>query len=280
MYQDYFVSCEWLNENRENNNIIILDVTMPPPTQPMDCEQLWRDCHIPCAQYFNQDVIADTQSTSLPHMLPSAEFFAQHVSKMGIDNQTIVVLYDQGNMFSAPRAWWTFTTMGCQHVRILNGGLSAWKQAGYPVESGNVSTPASKTFIPQLHKENVISKDDVLALIDDPEIQIIDARSADRFNAQAPEPRPGLEMGHIPHSKNVPWNTLIENGHYKNPAQLKAIFEQQGVSLSKYLVTSCGSGMTAAVLFLGLRLIGHQNIRLYDGSWAEWGSDKKNPIEK
>ncbi len=278
MYRDYFVTPDWLHTHLHDDNLVVLDVSKAPPAQPADCYRLWLERHIPGAHYFDQDKVADTASP-LPHMLPSPDTFAQAAGALGIDNDTTVIIYDQGNLFSAPRAWWTLKTFGVKNLRILQGGLSGWINAGYATESDETTHPVPKTFAPEFQRHNAVNKDDVLLAITDPEIQIVDARSADRFQALTPDPRPGVRAGHIPGSCNVPWNTLVENGMYKTPTQIQQLFRDAGVDLSKYLVVSCGSGMTAAVLLLALTLIGHQNVRLYDGSWAEWGGSGILPIE-
>lgn len=278
MYNDYFVTPEWLNSHLFDDNIIVLDASSPPPTAPYDCRQQYLSEHIPNAQFFHQDEIAD-KSCDLPHMLPNAEVFSQAVSAMGIGNDTQVIIYSQNNLFSSPRAWWTFTTMGCKNVKILAGGIDAWKKAGFDLQSGEVTAPVAKQFHATRKGSNALNQNQVLDIVNEGKVQIIDARAAPRFLAQAPEPRPGLRMGHIPGSKNVPWDLLVENGEFKSPEQLKAIFTQQGVDIHAPSVTTCGSGMTAAVVLMALTLLGNPNVRLYDGSWAQWGQDNGFPIE-
>ncbi|MDD9338518.1 MAG: 3-mercaptopyruvate sulfurtransferase [Providencia heimbachae] len=278
MYNDYFVTPQWLNTHLFDANIIVLDASSPPPTAPYDCYQKYLEEHIPSAQFFNQDEVAD-KSCDLPHMLPDAKTVNQAVGAMGIDNHSQVIIYAQNNLFSAPRAWWTFTTMGCKNVKILAGGIEAWKAAGFEIQSGNVTPPAAKTFNATRKDSNALNQNQVLEIVKQGNIQIIDARAAPRFLAQAPEPRPGLRMGHIPGSKNVPWDLLVQQGEFKSPEQLKAIFAQQGVDIHAPSVTTCGSGMTAAVVLMALTLLGNTNVRLYDGSWAQWGQDNGLPIE-
>lgn len=278
MYNDYFVTPQWLNTHLSDGNIIVLDASSPPPTAPYDCRQRYLEEHIPNAQFFHQDEIAD-KTCDLPHMLPSAEVFSQAVGAMGIDNDTQVIIYSQNNLFSSPRAWWTFTTMGCKNVKILSGGIDAWKAAGFAIQSGEVIAPTHKQFKASRKGTNALDQQQVLQIINEGQIQIIDARAAPRFLAQAPEPRPGLRMGHIPGSKNVPWDLLVANGEFKSPEDLKAIFAEQGVDIQAPSMTTCGSGMTAAVVLMALTLLGNTNVRLYDGSWAQWGQDNGLPIE-
>lgn len=278
MYDAHFVTPKWLHDHLSDPNLIVLDASSPPPTAPYDCRQRWLEEHIPTAQFFNQDEVADT-SIDLPHMLPDADTFSHAVGKMGIGNDSQVVIYAQNNLFSAPRAWWTFTTMGHKNVKILAGGIDAWKAAGFTTESGEVTPPPAQNYAANRHDTNVLNQTQVLELVKQGQVQIIDARAAARFLAQAPEPRPGLRMGHIPNSKNMPWDFLVENGEFKSPEQLKALFAEQGIDIHAPSVTTCGSGMTAAVVLMALTLLGNTHVRLYDGSWAEWGQDNGLPIE-
>ncbi|MGV7961552.1 3-mercaptopyruvate sulfurtransferase [Photorhabdus tasmaniensis] len=278
MNNAYFVSPQWLQDHLDDENLVIIDATAPPPPQQIDCHQLWLNTHIPGAQFFDLDKIANHQS-GLPHMLPDPQTFSQAVGEMGISENHLVVVYDQGNMFSAPRAWWTFKVFGSRNVRILAGGLQGWQQAGFPTESGEV-TCNSQVFNTNFNAGKVKSLKQILDSLNDPQAEIIDARAMDRFQAKAPEPRPGLKMGHIPGSKNVPWTMLVENGHFKSETEIADIFLKQGIDLNKPVIASCGSGMTAAVLILGLDIIGKKETYLYDGSWAEWGADDTLPLEQ
>ncbi|MCC8365913.1 3-mercaptopyruvate sulfurtransferase [Xenorhabdus sp. PB61.4] len=280
MNSQYFVTPQWLSEHLNDENVVVIDASAPMPTESIDYQQKWLEKHIPGSGFFDLDKIADLQSP-LPHMLPAPETFQKAVSEMGISENHLIVIYDQGNMFSAPRAWWTFKTFGAKNIRILEGGLQGWQRAGYPTESGEVSHHA-QVFNIHFSPEHVISRQQILDILHNEEekTQVVDARSVERFQARAPEPRPGLRMGHVPGSKNVPWTALLENGHYKSPDEIKLIFKQQGVDLGQPIITSCGSGMTAAVLVLGLDIIGHKKAALYDGSWAEWGADNNLPLEK
>ncbi|SFU64212.1 3-mercaptopyruvate sulfurtransferase [Xenorhabdus koppenhoeferi] len=279
MKNEYFVSPQWLNEHLHDENVVIVDASAPMPTQSIDYYQLWLEEHIPGAQFFDLDKVANLQ-TNLPHMLPEPEIFRQAVNKMGISENHLVVIYDQGNMFSAPRAWWTFKIFGAHHIRILEGGLQGWQQSGYPTESGKVAR-SPEVFNVQFTPEKVCSQAQILvALHNNVPVQFIDARAEDRFQAKVPEPRPGLRMGHLPGAKNVPWTALIDNGLYKSVEEITAIFRKQGVNLDQPIITSCGSGMTAAVLVLSLDMIGHKEVKLYDGSWAEWGADDSLPLGK
>ncbi|MEQ4622620.1 3-mercaptopyruvate sulfurtransferase [Providencia vermicola] len=279
MYDAYFVTPHWLHDHLSDTNLIVLDASSPPPTAPYDCRQRWLEEHIPHAQFFNQDEVADTR-IALPHMLPDETTFSQAVGKMGINNDTQVIIYAQNNLFSTPRAWWTFTTMGHKNVKILAGGIDAWKAAGFETQTGEVIPPTPQTYTAKCQRENVLNQAQVLELVEEQkQVQIIDARAAARFLAQAPEPRPGLRMGHIPGSKNMPWDLLVDKGEFKSETELKALFAKQGIDIHAPSVTTCGSGMTAAVVLMALTLLGNTNVSLYDGSWAEWGQDNGLPIE-
>lgn len=279
MEYDYFVTPQWLFEHQNDSDLVILDVSAPMPTQDINYPARYLERHIPRAHFFNLDEIAD-KTTSLPHMLPSDELFSDTLTQLGISNTTTVILYDAGNLFSTPRGWWTLTTLGCQNVRILAGGLQAWIDAGFDTQKGHVTaTPATSPFVVERHTQRYADKQQLLDNLNTKQKQMIDARSADRFYGRAPEPRPGLRSGHIPGSKNVPWNELVVDGQLKDKIELKQIFEHAGVDLSQPIIVTCGSGMTAAVLFLALTVLGCQSIALYDGSWAQWGAESALPCE-
>ncbi|QBY43014.1 3-mercaptopyruvate sulfurtransferase [Arsenophonus nasoniae] len=278
MYEAFFVNPQWLHQHLTNENIILVNASAPPPTDPTDYQQRYYQEHIPGAQFFNLDIVAD-QSNNLPHMLPDEITFTHAVEQLGISNHHQVVIYDQGALFSAPRAWWTFKTFGCNNVKILTGGLHGWKKAGYLLDSGMPTVRQRQHFAAKCIPDQALSQQQVLALLQQTNVQFIDARPTARFNALQPEPRLGLRMGHLPGSKNVPWDWLVNEGCYKSPEALKTIFANQQVDITLPTVISCGSGMTAAVVLLALIILGNKNVKLYDGSWAEWGQDNGLPIE-
>ncbi|WP_145476888.1 3-mercaptopyruvate sulfurtransferase [Yersinia similis] len=280
MNSDFLVTPQWLAAHANDANIVILDARMSPPglIPKRNIQAEFEQSHIPGAVYFDIDAVAD-HSTGLPHMLPSPQLFSEMAGQLGITEQHTLVIYDEGNLFSAPRVWWTFRTFGAKNVRILASGLSGWQQAGYKLESGPVH-PTPQTFNVTFNATAVSSVDEVLAVLGNNEVQILDARPSARYKAQEPEPRPGLRLGRIPGSINIPWGTMVENGHLKSPQALAEIFAAQGVDLTKPIITCCGSGVTAAVVALGLAAVNAQSVSLYDGSWAEWGASNSLPIDE
>ena len=234
--------------------------------------------HIPGALFFDIDEIADTEC-DLPHMLPSPEKFSSRMRRMGIGDGFRIVCYDSAGLFSAARVWWTFRVMGVEEVAVLNGGLAKWKSEGRSLEDGPPPHRTERHFTSRRKAELVRDRDDVLAITGNASAQIVDARAAARFEGRAPEPRPGLRAGHIPGSLNLPYDTLLNaDGTLKSTPQLKAVFVGAGVDLSKSVVTTCGSGVTASILALALAIVGHRNTSVYDGSWSEWGADDSLPI--
>ncbi|CND96456.1 3-mercaptopyruvate sulfurtransferase [Yersinia nurmii] len=279
MNPSFLVSPHWLAEHLDDKQVVILDARLSPPglNPKRDIQAEFEQGHIPGAVFFNIDEVSD-HNTSLPHMLPSAEAFGEAMGKLGINDQHTIVLYDDGNLFSAPRGWWTFRTFGARDVRVLEGGIEQWKQAGLPLASGSAN-PEPQWFTATLNEKSVKNSEQVLAAIDEPDTQILDARPAPRFAGAEPEPRPGLRLGHIPGSINIPWGLMVEQGQLKSPEILRDIFQSNGVDLEKPIIVSCGSGVTAAVLALGLHAVKARSVSLYDGSWAEWGASDFLPVE-
>ncbi|WP_145522295.1 3-mercaptopyruvate sulfurtransferase [Yersinia ruckeri] len=278
MNPSFLVSPQWLAEHLNDNQVVILDIRLQPPGQsPLrNIREEFELAHIPRAVYLDIDAISD-HSTLLPHMLPTAEAFSEAIGKLGINDQHTIVLYDDGNLFSAPRGWWMFRTFGARDVRVLEGGFEQWQQAVYPLESGPAN-PCPQWFTATLKRSSVKNVAEILKAIDDPETQILDARPAARFAGHEPEPRPGLRLGHIPGSINIPWGQMIDKGQLKSSDTLREIFQSKGVDLNKPIIVSCGSGVTAAVLALGLHAVKARSVALYDGSWAEWGASDSLPI--
>lgn len=276
---DPTVSPAWLAERLEAPDIRVIDATWFMPNDARDAKALYAERRIPGAIFFDIDELADTESP-LPHMLPAPEKFASRMKKRGIGDGSRVVVYDNHGLFSAARVWWTFRVMGVDDVSVLNGGLPKWKREGLPLESGAPPNRTTRHFTARRNLELVRDLSDMKALLKDKSAQIIDARAPERFAGKAPEPRAGLRSGHIPGSHNVPFGKLLnQDGTLKSAPELQRLFEQAGVDLNKPVVTSCGSGITASVLALGLAELGHRRTSVYDGSWSEWGADQSLPIE-
>ena len=264
------VSTAWLADHLTAPDLRIFDASWFLPTVDRDPRAEYEAQHIPGARFFDIDEIADLRS-DLPHMLPPVEKFLSRVRAMGVGDGHQIVVYDSVGIFSAPRVWWTFRAWGKTDIAVLDGGLPKWLAEGRPVTDAP-PTIRDRHMIVEKQEDMVKDVTEVAAAAKLRDWEIVDARAADRFRGEAPEPRPGLRMGHIPNSKNVPWASLLNaDGTMKDPATLKGLFEAAGVDLSKPIISSCGSGVNAAILDLALTRIGHQRHAVYDGSWAEWG---------
>ncbi len=274
------VSIDWLNEHINHANLVLLDSSWHMPNVNRDGKLEWANERLPGALFFDFDGEICDHNSDLPHMMPSEAVFQNSAQNLGINQNSTIVVYDSLGIFSSPRVWWMFKTMGFDNVAVLDGGLPAWKEKSLPIESDNKIKPINKgDFIARYQSDLICDANEVLFSTQDKQQDIVDARPQLRFSGQAPEPRAGVRSGHMPNAKNLPSATILEDQQMKDAYQLALLFEAI-VPKNNRVIFSCGSGVTACILALGATLAGYENLAVYDGSWSEWGSREDLPVVK
>lgn len=273
----HLISPAELSARLGESGLSIVDASWYLPAQNCDPRAEFEAGHVPGAVFLDQDAVVDPSST-LPHTLPSADIFGEALGRMGVSSEDEIVVYDGAGLFSAARGWWMLRTFGARKVRVLDGGLPAWRANGGALETGP-SEKAPARFDAVLDESAVVRLDEMKRIVDEAGAQIADARSGERFRAEAPEPRAGVRGGHMPGARSLPITELIDKGRLKSADELEKAFAEAGVDPDGEIVTSCGSGVTAAIINLALASTGRGPGRLYDGSWTEWGSAPDTPVE-
>lgn len=272
------VSIQWLEQHLGTPNLVVLDASVPPVVPGyLSLNAGDTFSAIPGARRFDYDKKICKPDSALPHMMPSPALFQDEARKLGLNRDSVIVVYDDVGVYASPRAWWMLRAMGHSAVAVLDGGLPAWIEAGYPVTDALVTDTPAGDFVATLDPDLFCDFEVVLSALDNKACQILDARSAGRFHGTAPEPRPGVRSGHMPNAKNLPFPQVLDGGKLKPVDELRTLFAPLA-ERNQHLITSCGSGLTACVLTLAANLAGYERLSVYDGSWAEWGAPGKLPV--
>ncbi len=272
------VDTEWLHQHLDNPHLIIFDASWHMPGTQRDALEEWQHEHIPGARFFDFDQTICAPQTALPHMMSDAETFTTEVQKLGLKQDSMVVVYDSLCMFTAPRVWWMLRAMGFDNCAILDGGLPAWHRAGFDVDSAEDATmPQLGSFVAQPVEGLFCGAKEVSKALSDVTIAVVDARPSPRYRGDVDEPRPGLRRGHMPGASNLPFLDMFENGVMKSKEQLAGLLANH-FNADQHSICSCGSGVTACVIAFAAHLLGNDNVSVYDGSWSEWGLPGDLPV--